>query len=227
MKATATVNTVLKKQNKQSAELSPDELFDVRAGDTFDVKAIGLEGDHRLITFIKGYGPKEYNTWYIYAPHWRVTETRDSTPNDVAPASIKSLGIIIPGLGERQINDLIDGSKYFTWAEATRNGSRLWNTKATTDRVRGVASILDGIRSYYQRPIIITSWFRDPKTNKAVGGAPNSRHIVGDAVDFILPGVSTQEVYNMCNKSHVGGLAQSPGNFVHVDNRGYDARWVY
>lgn len=40
-------------------------------------------------------------------------------------------------------------------------------------------------------PIQISSWYRSPELNAAVGGVKNSQHILGEAVDFICPAIGT------------------------------------
>lgn len=42
-------------------------------------------------------------------------------------------------------------------------------------------------RKWYNRPIIITSGYRPPLYNKAVGGSVNSSHLKALAIDFKLP----------------------------------------
>lgn len=44
--------------------------------------------------------------------------------------------------------------------------------------------ILQPIRNKYGKPIIVSSGYRCPKLNKAVGGASNSQHTLGEAVDI-------------------------------------------
>lgn len=46
---------------------------------------------------------------------------------------------------------------------------------------------LEMVRALLQSPILISSGYRSPLVNRAVGGAPNSQHIQGEAVDFIAP----------------------------------------
>lgn len=45
--------------------------------------------------------------------------------------------------------------------------------------------LLQPIRDRLGLPIIITSGFRSPILNKAVGGVTNSRHLYGEAADII------------------------------------------
>jgi len=47
-----------------------------------------------------------------------------------------------------------------------------------------VKEVLDPVRELLGRPIIITSGFRSEKLNKAVGGAPTSQHLTGEAADM-------------------------------------------
>ena len=43
---------------------------------------------------------------------------------------------------------------------------------------------LDELRRLYGRKIVITSGYRCPALNKAVGGKPNSQHVKGQAADL-------------------------------------------
>lgn len=45
-------------------------------------------------------------------------------------------------------------------------------------------SKLDEIRKMYGKPITITSGYRCPELNKAVGGKPNSQHMKAEAADL-------------------------------------------
>lgn len=43
---------------------------------------------------------------------------------------------------------------------------------------------MEQVRALFGRPIIITSGYRNPAVNAAVGGVPNSAHALGWACDF-------------------------------------------
>ena len=62
-----------------------------------------------------------------------------------------------------------------------------------------VENVLDPLRANIEKPIIITSGYRSPSYNKKVGGAKNSQHIKGQAVDFITS-VNLEEVFKIIIK---------------------------
>ncbi|MEM6451708.1 MAG: D-Ala-D-Ala carboxypeptidase family metallohydrolase [Cyanobacteria bacterium P01_D01_bin.105] len=117
----------------------------------------------------------------------------------------------------------------FTWAEATKNGSRIPVSRNVTYGIIRIARVMEEVRSRLgDRPIRVNSWYRDPVSNSAVGGAIYSRHLQGDAVDFVVIGVHAYTVFDRLNPwwGSQGGLASS-SIFTHIDARGYYARWSY
>lgn len=46
-----------------------------------------------------------------------------------------------------------------------------------------------------EMPIIVTSGYRSPKLNAAIGGAKNSQHIEGKAADIHVPGLTIEELF--------------------------------
>src|SRR5687767_1393711 len=50
---------------------------------------------------------------------------------------------------------------------------------------------LDRVRAYLGKPMLITSGYRNPELNRAVGGSPDSQHPRGEAVDFVCPDFGT------------------------------------
>ena len=52
------------------------------------------------------------------------------------------------------------------------------------------------LRDWYGKPINITSGYRSPKLNKAIGGSTTSDHCYGNAIDFTLPKEDYQKVFD-------------------------------
>lgn len=85
-------------------------------------------------------------------------------------------------------------SEHFTLAELTITqvqadnrpiGQDLENLRRTALRMELVRKVLG------DNPIVVTSAYRSPEVNKAVGGAPTSAHLRGWAVDFRCPKFGT------------------------------------
>jgi len=74
---------------------------------------------------------------------------------------------------------------------AARLGIDNTPTRATTEVLGTTARRLEIVRSLTAHPIHINSWYRSPELNAAVGSAPTSQHILGEAVDWICPRFST------------------------------------
>lgn len=49
--------------------------------------------------------------------------------------------------------------------------------------------VLQPIRDHFDKPVIISSGYRSPAVNRAVGGSSKSQHITGEAADFEIPGI--------------------------------------
>lgn len=85
---------------------------------------------------------------------------------------------------------------------------------------------LDLVREEYGKPITITSGYRCPEHNKAVGGVPNSQHVSGKAAD--ISGASLDDLYDICLKHFKAVGDGRRKGFIHVDLRDdTDRRWVY
>ena len=87
-------------------------------------------------------------------------------------------------------------SEHFTLSELTmseraaRDG--LDNTPSSTsiENLKRLAAALEAIRVKLGRPIVVTSGYRAPLVNKAVGGAADSAHVLGLAADINCPGMT-------------------------------------
>lgn len=65
------------------------------------------------------------------------------------------------------------------------------------DNIQRVANQLQIIRDYYGKPVRISSGFRGPALNKAVGStAKKSQHLEGRAADFTVEGIKTKQVFD-------------------------------
>lgn len=82
---------------------------------------------------------------------------------------------------------------------------------------RGLVQVLERLRSEKgDRPLRIVSGYRSAATNRAVGGAPNSQHLVGRAAD-IPAGYAT--VREALRAGAVGVGYDKRGWAVHLDTR--------
>ena len=88
------------------------------------------------------------------------------------------------------------------------------------DHVKKLQKLRDDMGS----PIKLTSAYRCPAHNKAVGGEANSVHMRGQATDIQVTGMTANEVADSCE--HFDGLGRYD-TFTHVDSRGSKARWDF
>lgn len=138
--------------------------------------------------------------------------------------------IRLPGITNRVgiLQPVYQGSN-FTWSEMTKGGSRIPVNATVTERIVKLCKYMDGVRSFLgNRPVKVNSAYRDPVTNRSVGGASQSRHMAGDAVDFYIEGEDVVTTFKKLKGYHLrGGLAVGSG-FVHLDLRpGGAVRWRY
>jgi zinc D-Ala-D-Ala carboxypeptidase len=83
---------------------------------------------------------------------------------------------------------------------------------------------LDKVRLYLGRPIHISSGYRSPELNAAIGGAKTSTHLTGLAADFKCPGFgNTMTVFNKLANSGLNFdqlIAEYPasktGGWIHI-----------
>lgn len=66
--------------------------------------------------------------------------------------------------------------------------------------------------------VVIRSGYRDPAHNRRVGGAPNSQHLYGNAVDLERPMLSRRTVESIRRFSGIG-IVRATGLVRHVDIR--------
>jgi len=56
-------------------------------------------------------------------------------------------------------------------------------------------NVLEKIRINFGKPLSINSGYRGPKLNKAIGGAKNSQHMTGQAVDIEMVGMDNKILF--------------------------------
>jgi uncharacterized protein YcbK (DUF882 family) len=88
---------------------------------------------------------------------------------------------------------------------------------------------LQTLRDKLDRTVKIVSGYRCPKHNKAVGGAPGSQHLLGNAADISVQHITPGDLYDLVITIPAfanGGIGVGHGIF-HVDVRSSPARWSY
>lgn len=122
---------------------------------------------------------------------WWITRRR--AQRGMVGSASDSGGNIVSGAVQAVIDKgkEILGMKYFTINELTRSAtaSKLGIDNTPSAEVRAnlealVVNCLDPVRTIYGKPIIVTSGYRCPALNAAVGGVANSQHTTGNAADI-------------------------------------------
>lgn len=89
-----------------------------------------------------------------------------------------------------------------------------------------LVNILQKVRNHFGKAVTITSAYRTPGKNKAVGGTAYSQHLYGRAADIKVKGVAPKQVAAYAEKLLPGtggiGIYKS---FCHIDVRVAKARW--
>ena len=83
---------------------------------------------------------------------------------------------------------------------------------------------LQQLRDRIGKPIAITSGYRCPAHNRAVGGATQSQHLTGKAADITVKGMAPATVADHAEAIGFGGIGRY-ATFTHVDCRDKKARW--
>lgn len=88
-------------------------------------------------------------------------------------------------------------------------------------------NILDLIREELAMPLTVLSGYRCPVNNAACGGVKNSQHLLGIAADLTYEHIDVDMLAQIAENCGADGIGKywSQG-FVHVDMRGYTARWT-
>lgn len=88
---------------------------------------------------------------------------------------------------------------------------------------------LQQLREYLKKPIIITSGYRTSSYNKDCGGANNSYHLKGQAVDIFAKNINPRIIALWAEFNGLGGVGlyiNRSQEFVHIDTRDNKYRWI-
>ena len=106
-------------------------------------------------------------------------------------------------------------SKNFSLNEFTKSSTALRrgidNSVKDKEHLENLKHLVEHIcqptREYFGKPVIVTSGYRSPELNAAIGGSATSQHCKGEAVDMEIPGVSNVKlanwITNNCNFDQV------------------------
>ncbi len=124
------------------------------------------------------------------------------------------------------------GTQHFT--EAT-DSKAVCSCCGTGGLSISILVVLEHIRQLAGQPVVLHSGSRCETYNAKVGGSKNSEHKsteqdpLSDAVDIHVEGMSTKELHLLVKGlpyANLLGIGYYPKDgFVHVDTRGYAARW--
>ena len=87
--------------------------------------------------------------------------------------------------------ELAAGLRYFTAAELSRHRPIPEEYRANA---RAVLVWLDQVRAVLGVPVVITSLYRSPAYNRDIGGSPTSQHMRAAAVDFVVRGLTHEQI---------------------------------
>lgn len=113
-------------------------------------------------------------------------------------------------------------SPHFTLQElvesqtATRKGIDNMPPPIELDNLHRVAALLEQVRALVGGPVRVSSGYRSPALNAAVGGAKNSAHVQGLAADITAPGMTPKALAWMVSQSE-----------IMFDQLIYEGTWVH
>lgn len=202
---TALQETWLKKEPGQASELGEKLKVAVPKGKAYPVIAWEERAADAHVRVELGHGA---GTWFIYQPHWDYQQK---------PAG----EALLAQVDWSDFNCLVTPN--LTVGEVLQ-----WDTRripgpnaSVRQRLLATAAEFQTIRDAWGRPLGVTSFYRPEPINRQVGGAPNSRHVTGQAMDIYPVGASLSGFYQWIAQRWRGGLGDGRARgFVHLDTDG-------
>ena len=98
------------------------------------------------------------------------------------------------------------------------NINNMPDINALDSMIELIVYCLQPIRESIARPMIVTSGYRNSQINKLVGGTSNSQHIKGQAVDFIVNGMTPKQIIDVIKNSGIeyDQLINEYNKWVHI-----------
>lgn len=84
-----------------------------------------------------------------------------------------------------------------------------------------LAGFAERVREIIGKPMIITSGYRCPELNKAIGGALTSQHIFCEAIDFVVKGLRPEDIFNRIVTSDL------KYNQIIIERNKSGSQWVH
>ncbi len=242
-------NTLFKRRPLASSSLPASETYAVPKGTALKLHSYAYQdaqGNFNNHVRVALKHERDYiqqlSTWYVFNGHAQITmgdRVVYPLPPTTAPAPVPALTPIpaptpvpspvplyrgrsfrLPGNTSTFYTDqpIIPGGS-FTWGEATRDATRIPANTTIVNNIIRLARELQKARNQIGRPFLVNSWYRPPAINQAVGGAINSQHLYGSAVDLQIPGFSGRRVANAVMAWWPGGVGiySNMPDVIHLD----------
>ena len=129
-----------------------------------------------------------------------------------------------------QLNANAKLSEHFTLGEFTKSGSHpeVYNIPSheAIANLTNLSKWLEVLRERAGTPIIINSGYRSPQLNRKIGGAANSNHLTGCAVDIRTSGMEQAICYAAILINYAKETNQEFDELLIEKNR-YGAIWLH
>jgi len=128
-----------------------------------------------------------------------------------------------------KLSEHLELSEVIRSESAKRHGIKNLPTEEHIANLKKLAeNIFEPIRMNFRQPIRISSGYRSQALNAAIGGATNSQHSLGEAIDIDMEGtfISNKEIFNFIKERlNFDQLIYEFGNnsepdWVHVSYKG-------